>query len=159
MYLIYSHNLETNEIIPRAKYSNRKAARINLLKEAQQWLLQYKTYDGEWELIAHKFQIKTINSKFYIKRNDKNEDLLSIYETTEVIQAGYIWNTIEKKLKKIIVFSVMEIPVDEQVSSSSYIVPTSTEKNDPKLRQAIDSKRKMIAEITQVLSKRRAQIE
>lgn len=163
MYLIYSHNLDTKEIIPRAKYSSRKSARINLLKEAQQWLLQYKTSDGNWELITHKFEAKGKESKFFIKRNDKNEDVLSIYQNVEIKKEGYIWTSTEKDLKKIIIFSVMEIPEDRDteriVESSSYIVPSSDKPEDPELKAAIDSKREMIKEITLVLQKRRESIK
>lgn len=161
MYLIYSHNLNTKEIIPRAKYSSKKSARINLLKEAQQWLLQYKSSDGNWELITHKFEAKGKESKYFIKRNDKNEDVLSIYENAEIKKEGYIWTSVEKDLRKIIVFSVMEIPSDDNptVESTSYIVPSSEKREDPELKTAIDNKREMIREITLVLQKRRQSIK
>lgn len=161
MYLIYSHNLETTEIIPRAKHSSRKSARINLLKEAQQWLLQYKTSDGNWELITHKFESKDKNSKYYIKRNDKNEDILSIYQSVDIVKEGYIWNSTEKDLKKVIIFSVMEIPADNEhvVEPTSYIVPTSDKPADPELKEALDRKKKMIQEITVVLGKRREHLK
>lgn len=161
MYLIYSHNLDSKEIIPRAKYPNRKTARINLLKEAQQWLLQYKTSDGDWELITHKFEAKDKSAKYYIKRNDKNEDVLSIYQNVDIVNEGYIWNSVKKDLRKIIVFSVMEIPMDDNpvVETTSYIVPSSTKPNDPKLKEAIDSKRAMIKDLAVVLEQRRKKIE
>lgn len=161
MYLIYSHNLDSKEIIPRAKYPNRKTARINLLKEAQQWLLQYKTSDGNWELITHKFEAKDKDSKFFIKRNDKNEDVLSIYQNVNIVNEGYIWNSVNKDLRKIIVFSVMEIPTDDNpvVETNSYIVPSSNKSDDPKLKEAIDSKRAMIKELACQLEKRRKKLE
>jgi hypothetical protein len=154
MYIIYSHNLATNEIIPRAKYATRKASRINLLKEAQQWLLNYKTSEGDWEIISHKFETKDKTSKFFIKRSDKSEDVLAIYENKEVVREGWVYNSTAKTLNKIMLFSIMEIPADTEFPEPTYITPTATKK-EHELKEAINAKRDMIKEISVVLSKRR----
>lgn len=151
IYIIYSNN--SKEIIPRAKFCSRKMARVNLLKEAQNWLLNYKTPNGDWEIISKKSEIKT--AKFYIKRSHKNEDCLKIYQQIDLTRCGWIYNTVEKVNEKIISFSIMEISIDsEVVEPSSYIVPTSVRESDPKLQTAIDSKRNMIDDLKNVLSQR-----
>jgi len=163
MYLIYSNNLDSKEIIPRAKYSTRKASRINLLKEAQQWLLNYKTSDGNWELISHKFETKGKSARYFIKRSDKNEDILTVYEKKEILKEGYIsyFNSVEYTIEKIIVFSIMEIPSDDHtIEPTSYIVPTVNKKeDDPKLQESLKQKRAMIKEIAVKLAERRLRIE
>jgi hypothetical protein len=152
-YIIYSNN--SKEIIPRAKFSSRKMARTNLLKEAQNWLLNYKTPQGDWEIISKKSEIKSRTAKFYIKRSDKNEDCLKIYQQVEIVRSGWIYNAVEKVGEKIISFSIMEISIDsEAVEPSSYIVPMSVRDADPKLQGAIDSKRNMIDDLKNVLSAR-----
>lgn len=152
-YIIYSNN--SKEIIPRAKFSSRKMARTNLLKEAQNWLLNYKTPQGDWEIISKKSEIKSRTAKFYIKRSDKNEDCLKIYQQIEIVKPGWVYNSIEKVGEKIISFSIMEISIDsEAVEPSSYIVPMSVRDADPKLQGAIDSKRNMIDDLKNVLSSR-----
>ena len=153
VYLIYSIN--SKEIIPRAKFSSRKIARTNLLKEAQNWLLNYKTPQGDWEIVSKKSEVKTKAAKFYIKRSDKNEDCLKIYQQVEIVRPGWVYNTVEKIGEKIISFSIMEISLDsEAVEPSSYIVPMSARDADPKLQTAIDSKRNMIDDLKNVLSQR-----
>jgi len=153
VYLIYSIN--SKEIIPRAKFSSRKMARANLLKETQNWLLNYKTPQGDWEIISNKSEVRTKAAKFYIKRSDKNEDCLKIYHQVEIVRPGWIYNTVEKVGEKLISFSIMEISLDsEAVEPSSYIVPTSVRDADPKLQVAIDSKRNMIDDLKNVLSQR-----
>lgn len=153
IYIVYSNN--SKEIIPRAKFSSRKMARTNLLKEAQNWLLNYKTPQGDWEIISKKSEVKTKAAKFYIKRSDKNEDCLKIYQQVEIIRPGWVYNTLEKVGEKIISFSIMEISIDsEAVEPSSYIVPASVRESDPKLQTAIDSKRNMIDDLKNVLSQR-----
>ena len=153
VYLIYSIN--SKEIIPRAKFSSRKMARTNLLKEAQNWLLNYKTPQGDWEFVSKKSEVKTKAAKFYIKRSDKNEDCLKIYQQVEIVRPGWVYNTVEKVGEKIISFSIMEISLDsETLEPSSYIVPMSVRDADPKLQTAIDSKRNMIDDLKNVLSQR-----
>lgn len=153
IYIVYSNN--SKEIIPRTKFSSRKMARTNLLKEAQNWLLNYKTPQGDWEIISKKSEIKTKSAKFYIKRSDKNEDCLKIYQQIDVTRPGWLYNTVEKIGEKIISFCIMEISIDSEAAEpSSYIVPTSVRESDPKLQVAIDSKRNMIDDLKNVLSQR-----
>lgn len=155
MYIIYSNNISTKEIIPRAKFSSRKMARINLLKEAQNWLLNYKTPEGHWEIITHKFEAKDRSTKYYIKRSDKNEDVLSIYEQCEIKKEGWIYNSVEKRVQKIILFCIMEVPMEsETIEPSSYILPMSVKDADPELHKAIDCKRSMITDLKTVLATR-----
>lgn len=155
IYIIYSNNIESKEIIPRAKFSSRKMARINLLKEAQNWLLNYKTPEGHWEIITHKFECKDRASKYYIKRSDKNEDVLSIYEQRETVKSGWIYNSVEKRVQKIILFCIMEVAMEaEPIDTCSYIVPMSVKEADPELHKAIDCKRSMITDLKSVLASR-----
>lgn len=99
--------------------------------------------------------MKTKTAKFYIKRSDKNEDCLKIYQQVEIVRPGWVYNTVEKIGEKIISFSIMEISLDsETVEPSSYIVPMSVRDADPKLQTAIDSKRNMIDDLKNVLSQR-----
>ena len=157
MYIIYSQNLQTQEITPRSKFATRKAARINLLKEAQQWLLEYRTSDGNWELIAHKFEAKGKESMYYIKRSDKNENKLVIYQNVEVVNEGYIWNSSPVKiLTKVIVFDIMEIP-DDDVAVAEERIPVAEQ--TMQINESVEHKRKMIKEISLILAKRRERIE
>lgn len=118
MYIIVSCLLKTCEISYRSSYKTRSQARKNLLKEAQNWLIKSKP-NNEWGVITHKTEAKSLS--FYVKPSNKNEDVISIYEKAENVQRGWLYNTKNTSLTKIMKFMVVDIT--SEVEQIEYVLP------------------------------------
>lgn len=127
MYIIVSCLLKTYEISHRSTFKTRLAARKNLQKEAQNWLLQTKP-NNEWEVLACE-KDATTKTKYFIIPSDTNEDVLSVYERVENVQKGWIYNSTTVQLNKLVNFTVLDITVEsEELETVRYITAPVSEK-------------------------------
>lgn len=152
MYIIVSCLLKTYEISHRSTYKTRLAARKNLQKEAQNWLLQTKP-NNEWEVLASE-KDATTKTKYFIIPSDTNEDIISVYERVENIQKGWIYNSTNVNLVKLANFTVLDITVEsDEVETVRYITSPVSEKTvlTDSERLVIASKKNLLTNLGQNL--------
>lgn len=153
MYIIVSCLLKTCEISYRSTYKTRSQARKNLLKEAQNWLVKSKP-NNEWSVISHKTEAKSLS--FYIKPSNKNEDVISIYEKAENVQKGWLYNTKNTALVKIMKFMIVDIT---EVDQPEYILPIPKQQMTLSEKKTLSDQRCLISELKTNLAERRIFIE
>jgi len=161
MYIIVSCLLKTYEISHRSTHKTRTAARKNLQKDAQNWILQTKP-NNEWEVITHK-KDATTKTKYFVKTSAKNEDVISVYERVENVQKGWIYNSTNIQLVKLIAFSVLDVTVEseEPVETVRYITEPVPEKavltKSEKL--VITSQKNLLNELKDNVTKRPSELK
>lgn len=111
MYILYSNNLKTGEVLSRGpQYVHRDEAISNLIKEVQNYLFIYKRIENH--KIVREMNLDHVDPEivWYIVRPDDKEHEITLYRVTQEITKGWLGETKEYKLEKHMIFSVMDLP-------------------------------------------------
>ncbi len=107
MYFIYCIHPQTLSITIQSFYENYKQALENLKSEAQNYILDKK--DAQTiEYISKKEELNKKNDGYFFKMSNKYAHRISVYEKSSR-DVGYIFSNVAVNVKKIIVFSLMEL--------------------------------------------------
>lgn len=107
MYLTYcihtlTHNLTILNYLP-----SKKEAWQRLKEDMKHFMLEYKNYDN-LTAVGSKKEIKKLQNGYYYKVSNKYPTRASIYERSSLIRKGYIYNTTDVKIQKILSCGVLE---------------------------------------------------
>lgn len=159
MYIIVSCLLKTLEISHRSTYKTRVQARKSLQKEAQNWILQTKP-GNEWEVVTGTIVPKT---KYFIKMDENNEDIIYVFERIENISKGWVYNSTDISVNKLAQFSIVDICTedDSSIETVRYVTVPVVEKSEltDSDRKILTSQRSLLKELKSELAERRLFIE
>jgi len=117
MYLLYSVHPKTLNITHRGGCLSYDDATQALQKQVQDYLTIYK---GQKNLVYvnNKQEIRDGSNKYCLKISNKFPNKISVYERKETTNKGYVYNSVNVEIEKIMVFSFMEISIPKEASTS-----------------------------------------
>lgn len=127
MYLLYSVHPKTLNITPRGGSLTYNDATQALQKQVQDYLTIYK---GQKNLVYvnNKQEIRDGSNKYCLKISNKFPNKISVYERKETTNKGYVYNSVNVEVEKIMVFSFMEftLPKGAEAVESEQVTQLNT---------------------------------
>ena len=108
MYLIYNLHLKTLNLTPKSIYANRQEALDNFRNDANQFMSNYNSCYNIIYILKKK-ELDNLNDGYYLKISNKYPNRITVYDKSTSIQPGYVYNSNEIKIQKIMIFSILEI--------------------------------------------------
>ena len=140
MYLLYSVHPKTLNITPRGGSVTYDDATQALQKQVQDYLTIYK---GQKNLVYvnNKQEIRDGSTKYCLKISNKFPNKISIYERKETTNKGYVYNTVDVEVEKIMVFSFMEFSLPKEVEAQAIESEQVTQLNTVQYMNSIQSQK------------------
>lgn len=117
-YAVVSIHPQTLHISHRSFHENHQDAVRALKEEVTDYITNYKKYqtviyiNNKNEMNNHK------DTKYFLKVSNKYPNRISIYERSNIINHGYIYNTTKTKIEKIKVFYVVEMNLPNSIETN-----------------------------------------
>jgi len=152
MYIVYSFNISTKEIVSRGSpYSKREDAVLNLVKEVQQYLMMYKQTNG---VMIEDMTKHTAIEGWVIERNQIREDEVYLYKGSIVSVKGWFSTYQQVQMEKVMMFSIMSVPDPVMVQHEVSIIPETPKISRPTIRNE-----EMFAELILAIKDRREKMD
>jgi hypothetical protein len=111
LYGISCLALNTYSIIIENSYVTKEDAYKNLKKDAKNFMVKHHSGSKIRSIYKKKSIKDNVESDgFYLKVSNKNVGNVNVYQKETIVNAGYLYNSKELKIKKSYIFSIVEIP-------------------------------------------------
>lgn len=111
MYLTYCLHTLTHNLTILNCQGSKKEAWASLKDDAQRFMIEYKNYHN-LNTLGSSSELKTLPNGYYYKVSNKYPNRASIYEKVTNVIKGYLYNTNEVKIQKILICGILELPVE-----------------------------------------------
>lgn len=147
MYIIVSTNLASHEVTFHKSYPRRSKASVNMLFHVTQFLCSHQhTHNHK---IVNDVTNMTISNDvhWYIEIPTTMNDQINVYSVSILEEKGYFYTTCKRVLKKVCVFTIVDVEEDNNQTYSPNILSNVQNVKSPQLKENDDIHSKLMSQL------------